>query len=59
MVYNLWKGNNIDATVEGSGINAFDKHNIDEKLNALEKNKLYDFNYDKIYFRVLFKIYRR
>ena len=48
--YNLWKGNNIDATVEGSeSINAFDKHNIDEKLNALEKNKLYDFNYDKIF----------
>ena len=46
----MWKGNNIDATVEGSeSINAFDKHNIDEKLNALEKNKLYDFNYDKIF----------
>ena len=48
--YNLWKGNNIDSTVEGSETNlAFNTDKIKEKINVLEKNNLYEFNYDKIF----------
>jgi hypothetical protein len=48
--YNLWKGNNIDANVEGSeSLLAFQTGDITKKLNNLKKDKLYDFNYDKIF----------
>ena len=48
--YNLWKGNNIDSIVEGSeSLRAFNFDDIDKKINSLPKNKLYDFNYDKIF----------
>lgn len=50
--YNLWKGNNFDATVEGSEtIIAFEKDNIYKKVNNLEKDKMFDFNYDEIFFK--------
>ena len=48
--YNLWKGNNIDSTVEGSeSANAFETGSIKTKINNLSKDNLYDFNYDKIF----------
>ncbi len=48
--YNLWKGNNIDSTVEGSESElAFNTDRIKEKINNLNKNNLYEFNYDKIF----------
>ena len=48
--YNLWKGNNIDATVEGSESDrAFNDKNIKAKINKIEKNLNYDFNYDQIF----------
>lgn len=48
--YNLWKGNNIDATVEGSeSLLAFQTGSIDKKIKNLQINNLYDFNYDKIF----------
>jgi 4-amino-4-deoxy-L-arabinose transferase-like glycosyltransferase len=48
--YNLWKGNNIDANIEGSeSVLAFQTGDIIEKINNLKKDKLYDFNYDKIF----------
>lgn len=50
--YNLWKGNNIDATVEGSeSLKAFQFGEVDEKIQNLKKNKYYDFNYDKIFLK--------
>lgn len=51
--YNLWKGNNFDATVEGSETaTAFDRDNIDKKIDNLKKDKLYDFHYDEIFFKL-------
>ena len=48
--YNLWKGNNIDSSVEGSESSlAFETGEIKDKIKDLEKNNLYDFNYDKIF----------
>ena len=48
--YNLWKGNNIDATVEGSeSLRAFAHNNMNGKINKIPKNKLYDFSYDKTF----------
>ena len=48
--YNLWKGNNIDSTVEGSESElAFNTDQIKEKIKNLNKNNLYEFNYDKIF----------
>ncbi len=48
--YNLWKGNNIDSTVEGSeSFKAFNSGGINQKIQNLEKNNLYDFNYDQIF----------
>ena len=48
--YNLWKGNNIDSSVEGSESDlAFNTNQIKQKINNLEKNNQYDFNYDKIF----------
>ena len=50
--YNLWKGNNIDSTVEGSESDlAFNADQINIKINNLEKNNLYEFNYDKIFLK--------
>lgn len=51
--YNLWKGNNFDATTEGSEtFTAFDRDNIDKKIDNLKKDKLYDFHYDEIFFKL-------
>ena len=48
--YNLWKGNNPFATVEGAeNIAAFTHNNIDKKIQNLPKDKLYDFHYDKMF----------
>ncbi len=48
--YNLWKGNNIDSTVEGSETaSAFKDGSIKNKIDNLAKDVLYDFNYDKIF----------
>ena len=48
--YNLWKGNNIDSTVEGSETaSAFKAGSIKNKIDNLDKDVLYDFNYDKIF----------
>ena len=48
--YNLWKGNNIDAGVEGSeGLKAFNYDEVRSKINEIPKNKFYDFNYDKVF----------
>ncbi len=48
--YNLWKGNNIDSTIEGSESElAFNTDSIREKIDNLKKDNLYDFNYDKIF----------
>ena len=49
--YNLWKGNNIDSTVEGSeSLKAFQSGDIDKKITKIPKNNLYDFHYDNIFF---------
>ena len=48
--YNLWKGNNPFATVEGAEtIDAFADNNINEKIENLPKDNLYDFHYDKMF----------
>ena len=48
--YNLWKGNNNYSTVEGSESDlAFKTDNIKEKIDNLEINNLYEFNYDKLF----------
>ncbi len=48
--YNLWKGNNVDSSVEGSESSiAFETGEIKDKITELKKNNLYDFNYDKIF----------
>tara|TARA_B100000963_G_scaffold75792_1_gene63928 strand:- start:174 stop:1403 length:1230 start_codon:yes stop_codon:yes gene_type:complete len=48
--YNLWKGNNIDAGVEGSeSLKAFSYDEVRSKINEIPKNKFYDFNYDKVF----------
>ena len=42
--------NNTVSTVEGSeSILVFNTDQIEQKINNLEKNNLYDFNYDKIF----------
>lgn len=49
--YNLWKGNNPFATVEGAEtIDAFADNNINEKIENLPKDNLYDFHYDEMFF---------
>lgn len=49
--YNLWKGNNIESNIEGSESNlAFNAGGIRTKINELKKDRMYDFNYDKIFF---------
>ncbi len=48
--YNLWKGNNIDANVEGSeSALAFQTGAIKEKIDQINKDNSYDFNFDKIF----------
>ena len=48
--YNLWKGNNITSTVEGSESSlAFDEDQIKQKIDNLEKDNLYEFSRDKIF----------
>lgn len=48
--YNLWKGNNINSGIEGSeSFRAFNYNKINFKIENLAKDKLYDFNYDKIF----------
>jgi len=48
--YNLWKGNNPFATVEGAEtIDAFADNNINEKIENLPKDNLYDFHYDEMF----------
>tara|TARA_B100000315_G_C14559839_1_gene579962 strand:+ start:64 stop:1239 length:1176 start_codon:yes stop_codon:yes gene_type:complete len=48
--FNLWKGNNPVAKVEGSdSYDARSYNNINEKIKQLPKNKLYDFNFDKLF----------
>lgn len=48
--YNLWKGNNIDSTVEGAETNrAFEYNNLEKKINELPKDDLYDLNYDSLF----------
>ena len=48
--YNLWKGNNITSTVEGSESSlAFDEDQIKQKIDNLEKDSLYEFSRDKIF----------
>ena len=47
--YNLWKGNNPIATVEGvESPNAYTYNDIDKKINKLSKNYLYEFHLDKL-----------
>ena len=50
--YNLWKGNNLDSSVEGSDSTlAFESFNVREKLKKIEKNSLYDFNRDNLFLK--------
>jgi hypothetical protein len=44
--YNLWKGNNPSAKVEGSVIH---NKNLEKKIQNLPNGKFYAFNLDKIY----------
>ena len=54
--YNLWKGNNIDSGVEGSeSFLAFKNDNVDKKIINLQKDYLYDFNYDDIFLKTSIK----
>ena len=49
--FNLWKGNNPFSKVEGSeSEKAYTHNNIDEKIKKLEKNHLYEFYLDELYF---------
>ena len=51
--YNLWKGNNSEANVEGK---YYTDLNIIEQINKVPKDKYYDINHDKIYKQALHKI---
>ena len=47
--YNLWKGNNLYATVEGSeSKEAFAYNNLDKKIENLPKTNIYDFHYNDL-----------
>ena len=49
--YNLWKGNNPFARVEGSeSKEAFLDNDINKNIEKLPKDNLYDFHYDKLFF---------
>ena len=45
--FNLWKGNNPNAGVEG---NADFDSNIKEQIDRIAKNKYYEINFDKFFF---------
>ena len=50
--YNLWKGNNPFSKIEGAETaEAFSHNNINEKIENLSKDKLYDFNYDQLFLK--------
>ena len=50
--YNLWKGNNPFASTEGAETaEAFSHNSINQKIEKIPKNKLYDFHYDKMFFK--------
>ena len=44
--YNLWKGNNPNAKVEGSGLI---EKNLQNQIEKIPKDKFYQFNFDKIF----------
>ena len=46
--YNLWKGNNSEADVEGK---YYDDLNIIEKINKIPQDKYYEINLDKIFLK--------
>ena len=49
--YNLWKGNNPYAKVEGSeSFEAYSDNSINEKRENLPKDKLYEFHLDSLFF---------
>jgi len=49
--YNLWKGNNPYAKVEGSeSFEAYSDNSINEKIENLPKDKLYEFHFDSLFF---------
>ena len=47
--YNLWKGNNSEADVEGK---YYDDLNIIEQINKIPQDKYYEINLNKIFFIV-------
>ncbi len=50
--YNLWKGNNLDSSLEGSDSSlAFESKDVRARLEKLEKNRLYDFQRDDLFLR--------
>ena len=49
--FNLWKGNNPYAKVEGSeSFEAYSDNSINEKIENLPKDKLYEFHFDSLFF---------
>ena len=44
--YNLWKGNNLEATVEGTKINNAD---LQKQIVSIPINKFYGINFDKVH----------
>ena len=50
--YNLWKGNNSKATVEG---NYYPDSNLQEQIDKVRVNNYYDINVDKVYLNEGFK----
>lgn len=58
--YNLWKGNNIDSTVEGSeSALAFQSGDISEKIDQINIDNYYDFNFDKIFLNYSLELIRQ
>ena len=47
--YNLWKGNNFKAEVEGK---VYRNLNLIEQINKIPKDKYYDINHDKIFLNI-------
>ena len=44
--YNLWKGNNLEATVEGTKI---DDPVLQKRIDSIPINKFYGINFDKVH----------
>ena len=44
--YNLWKGNNLEATVEGTKINNAD---LQKQIESIPINQFYGINFDKVH----------